>query len=116
MTQQTEIKLKALTKTMLVSCSLLLLAGCQTKQSVNTNASQSTSDVIAAPTAKSGDTTMNGKVVQSGTSYSLVDSNGKQTEIDSYKIDLSQYSNKQVSITGQFSGDTLFAAKVEETK
>ncbi|MEO8581562.1 MAG: hypothetical protein ABI425_03170 [Patescibacteria group bacterium] len=97
-------------KYLILLSSLLLLAGCQSQPTVKSNA-----DTIQAnPTAREGDSTLSGKVVQSGDTFSLVDSTGKQTELDSYKIDLTPYANKQVSITGQFSGDTLFAAKVVE--
>lgn len=38
---------------------------------------------------------------------------GKVTEITSRKIDLKQYNGKQVTVTGEFSGTTLFVDEVK---
>lgn len=86
-----------------------ILAGCQS-QSVFT----STPTPDAQPTVRVGDTTLSGKLTQSGDKFVLLDSTGKQTEVDSYKIEFTDLVNKDVTVTGQFSGDTLFVSKLEE--
>ncbi len=54
-----------------------------------------------------------GKIVVAGTTFSIVDSSGKTTEITSRKVDLKLYNGKQVTVTGEFSGTTLFVDSVK---
>lgn len=56
--------------------------------------------------------TIAGKVMVAGEKVSIVE-NGKTTEITSRKIDLKQYNGKEVSVTGEFSGTTLFVDEVK---
>lgn len=87
----------------------LLLSGCA--------ASTSTPTEEQAPgmtTEKSGDTTLTGKLTKLGDKYYLQLAGKPQQEVDSYSVDLSTYEGKTVTITGQFSGDTLFAGKIDE--
>lgn len=44
-------------------------------------------------------------------SYLLI-SNGKSTGVASQKIDLNQYAGKKVSVSGQYSGTTLYADEI----
>lgn len=53
-----------------------------------------------------------GKIVISGDMVSIT-SSGKVTEVTSRKIDLKKYDGKMVTVTGEFSGTTLFVDKVE---
>lgn len=43
-------------------------------------------------------------------------SNGKITGVTTYKLNLSQYVGKQVAIEGQYSGTTMYADSITETK
>ena len=89
---------------------LLILTGCQIQQNLNSNSSEmKTLDA----TTKQGDTTLTGKITQSGEVFSLTDGDGKQTEVDSYKIDLSEYVDQEVTIVGQYSGETLFIGEIQ---
>lgn len=83
--------------------------------STSTGSTQSESTVVGAPAAnqKSGDTTKTGMITQAGTSFFLTEPGGTPQEIESYSVDLSQYSGQTVTVTGQYSGDTLFIGKVE---
>jgi len=62
---------------------------------------------------KKGDTTLSGKLVQKDGKYYLEATGKSLQEVDSNKVDLTTYVNKSVIITGQFSGITLFAGKIE---
>jgi starvation-inducible outer membrane lipoprotein len=90
--------------------SVFLLAGCQSS-SVKESTSEPTPTVEAK---KEGDTTLTGKVVESGGKFVLQGQDGKQTEIDSYKVELGEFDGKQVTVTGQYSGETLFIANLQE--
>lgn len=57
-------------------------------------------------------TTIMGKILVTGDTVSI-SSNGKITDITSRKIDLKQFNGKEVTVTGEFSGTTLFVDKVE---
>lgn len=43
-------------------------------------------------------------------------SNGKITGVTTYKLKLDQYVGKQVTIEGQYSGTTMYADSITETK
>ncbi len=47
-------------------------------------------------------------------SYILIDGNGKTVGVASQTIELGQYVNKNVAITGTFSGTTLYAYTIAE--
>lgn len=85
----------------------ILLTACQA-QPTNVN------DIAnsPAPAQKTGDTTKSGKVVQNNNRFYL-QTTGQLQEIDSYSVTLADYVGQSVSATGQFSGDTLFVAKIQ---
>ena len=62
---------------------------------------------------KVGDTTKKGIISASGGRYYLAESGQTPKEIDSYAVDLSAYVGKTVTVTGQYSGDTLFVGSIE---
>lgn len=62
---------------------------------------------------KQGDTTKSGTIRKQGTGFSIETSPGKFESIDSLAVDLAAYDGQSVTITGQYSGDTLFVGKVE---
>ena len=57
-------------------------------------------------------TILKGKVVKTGATYSLV-SGAKATEITSKKVDLNTYNLKEVEVTGEFSGTTLYIDSIK---
>ena len=61
---------------------------------------------------KSGDTTKTGTLVKQGEKYYIKAASGEMEEVDSYSVDFSQYENQSVSVTGQYSGDTLFVGSI----
>lgn len=63
---------------------------------------------------KVGDTSKTGILVQKGSQYFLQDAQQNLLPLDSYSYDLAQYVGKTVTVTGQYSGDTLFVGKLQE--
>lgn len=57
--------------------------------------------------------TVSGTLYKVGESYSFVDSSGKTIDLDARRVDLSKYAGKSVTITGEYSGTTLFVDKIE---
>jgi len=57
-------------------------------------------------------TTLTGKVVQTGTKFSLVN-DSKTTEVTSMKIKLEKYVGQTIEATGEFSGTTLYVDEVK---
>lgn len=96
------------TAALLVVCAIIF-SGCQIQKTIDTNVSET--KMLDDP-KKEGDSSISGLLVKVGDTYNIVGVDGKHTEVDSYKIDLSEYVNKQVVLTGQYSGDTLFVGSV----
>jgi hypothetical protein len=69
---------------------------------------------INAPAAnqKSGTTTKVGMLSKSGNRFFLKEGGSKAIEVDSYEIDLNTYIGQTVTVTGQYSGDTLFVSEL----
>lgn len=63
-------------------------------------------------TSESPTQTMTGKVMVAGSTITLSDG-VKNTEITSRKVDLTQYNGKTITVTGEFSGTTLYVDSVE---
>ncbi len=87
----------------------ILLSGCISQPPATSTDEQNP----ATTTQKQGDTTMTGQLTQLGEKYYVQRSGEPQQEVDSYSVDLASYVGQTVTITGQFSGDTLFAGKIE---
>ncbi len=68
---------------------------------------ETTEVVVESPTQ-----TFTGTVSGTGPNYAIT-VNGKMTEITSRKVDLSKYVGKTATVTGEFSGTTLY---VDEAK
>jgi len=86
--------------------SAILFAGCgqqtTTKQEVQRSANE-----------KVGDTTKTGTISTVDGKYFLTEAGQVPKEIDSYAIDLAAYVGQKVTVTGQYSGDTLFVGNIE---
>lgn len=95
--------------TLTVLSAAVLLSGCTTTSSATPQEDQAP----GMTTEKAGDTTLTGKLVKLGEKHYLQLSGKPQQEVDSYSVDLAAYEGKTVTITGQFSGDTLFAGTIE---
>ncbi len=64
-------------------------------------------------TEKSGTTTKTGKITESQGMFYLQEAGQTPKEVDSYVVDLNGYVGKTVTVSGQYSGDTLFIGSVK---
>lgn len=88
---------------MLISSALLM--GC-----TNTSTTTPTSSGIEQ---KQGDTTIAGTLT-GGEGAFFIQVSGQQPQmVDSYSLDLSSYVGQTVTITGQYSGSTLFVGEIQ---
>jgi hypothetical protein len=96
-----------------LSFSTISLSACTLQQSINSSVNSRDSDVGAIE-EKSGESEMSGRVVVSGNKVYLMKTNGEQVEIDSYSLDLKSRQGEMITVTGQYSGETLFVGKIIE--
>ena len=62
---------------------------------------------------KVGDTTKTGKITTISGRFYLTEAGQTPKEIASDAVELSEYVGKTVTVTGQYSGDTLFVGSIE---
>jgi hypothetical protein len=62
---------------------------------------------------KRGDTVKSGVITSAGSSFFIKTAAGQPELIESYAYDLADYVGQNVTVTGQYSGDTLFVGKIE---
>lgn len=94
----------------LLSSSLLFTACIK---SAETTTPVNNSGTAPAATEKSGDTVKTGVISEVGGIFMLKEGAKQPIEIESYAVDLSAYVGQTVTVTGQYSGDTLFVGSVE---
>ena len=82
------------------------------RSSTPTTSSSATSDTTSS-TVKTGDTIKTGTRTEINGKFYLQEVGGSPKEIDSYAVDLKPYVNQKITVTGQYSGDTLFVGKVQ---
>ncbi len=91
----------------------MFFVGCTQKPSDTKQPSTASQTQQKPTTAKSGDTTKTGKIIKASGKFFLQETGKQPAEIDSYTIDLDAYVNQTITVTGQYSGDTLFIGKIE---
>jgi hypothetical protein len=105
-------KVKLATAVALVTTAAVILAGCTAQPKSTAPTPKSDTGTVKAD-EKKGFTTLTGTITKSGEEY-LLTVPGKPTKgIDSYKLKLGDYVGKSVTVTGQYSGDTLFVNKID---
>ena len=62
---------------------------------------------------KNQEIVLTGRITKSGSGYILTTSSGKIQELESYTIEFANYINQTKTVTGEFSGNTLFVTQVE---
>ena len=90
----------------------VLLAGCASSGPTAATSSNTGASTNAAAATKVGTTTKTGMVKKVGKTFILQVGN-QSIGVDSYNVDLSQYAGQTVTVSGEYSGDTLFVSKVE---
>jgi len=83
------------------------------EESLSESASTPTSGTTIAPHEKRGDTTKTGNITASGGRFFLTEAGSSPKEIESYALDLADYVGQTVTVTGQYSGDTLFVGSIQ---
>jgi hypothetical protein len=91
----------------------ITLSGCINNANQTPAATNQGDTTKPAIEQKQGDTTITGTITKAGSSFFITEAGKAPKGIDSYAIDLSQYEGQTVTITGQYSGDTLFVGKIE---
>lgn len=94
----------------LIIASAGLFSACTASQPSTTN-TNNTNGVPAAD-QKSGDTTKTGTITTAAGKYFLTEAGQTPKEVESYQVNLSEYVGQTVTVTGQYSGDTLFIGSV----
>lgn len=90
----------------------LVFAGCSRQLPASSTETQS--GVEASPaTAKVGQTTKTGQIIQLDGKLYLQEAGKQPLGIDSYNVDLNSSIGKTVTVTGEYSGNTLFVGKLE---
>lgn len=68
----------------------------------------------SSPTSqKVGTTTKTGVISSNGGVFYLQEAGQTPKEIESYTVELSEYVGQNVTVSGQYSGDTLFVGSIE---
>ncbi|MBT3249653.1 MAG: hypothetical protein HN846_03555 [Candidatus Pacebacteria bacterium] len=81
-------------------------------QTATTPVNQNSGQVPAAD-QKVGDTSKTGMISQSGSVF-FINVMGQEPEIiESYSMELADYVGQTITVTGQYSGDTLFVGSVD---
>lgn len=106
-------KFKAFSIFVLVFMTGLFLSGCTHNSTGPNSGTNSNTTLPQNAEGKNQSFTVTGKISGSGGKYFVTNSAGKSQEMESYSIDFASYVGKTVTVTGQFSGDTLFVTKVE---
>lgn len=84
--------------------SLFVFAGCSAQSTPSTQ----------TPTKTAVNTTLTGTITKAGTTFILSSPGKAPTEVSSYTVKLDEYVGKNVSVTGQYSGTTLFIDTVKQ--
>ena len=96
---------------------ILLLAGCTFLffgcSKVPAPAETPQNSPLSESPQKTGDTIKMGTIIKIGTKYYIQEPGKQPSEVESYTINFSSYANKNVTIAGQYSGDTLFVGKID---
>ena len=103
--------MKKLLMTGLIVASLVV-AGCS---HVADQTGDTPANTAGAPAAdqKSGTTTKTGTISQSGELFFLAAGSAAPEPIESNLLDLSNYVGQTVTVSGQYSGDTLFVGEIQ---
>lgn len=83
-----------------------LVAGCS---QIENSFESENSDVLEQ---KNATISITGTLSQTGGLYLITDSAGMTHDIESYSVSFDEYLGETVTVTGQYSGDTLFVTEV----
>lgn len=95
----------------LVIASSLSFAACMPGADVSN--SNNPTEISPAANEKQGETTKTGMISEIGGVFYIAVAGQAPEMIESLAVDLSQYVGQEVTVIGQYSGDTLFVGRVE---
>lgn len=99
---------KYLTLSLVVlSCTAVLLSGCAVGQQETTGQTPA-----ANLEDKNTEIEVSGVVSGSGENFFITDGSGKVHSVDSYSIEFANLVGTTVTVSGQYSGDTLFVSEL----
>jgi len=97
----------------LITISAVVLAACTASTSSPAVTSSGANSGAPAADQKSGDTTKTGSITSANGAFFLQEQGGSPELVESYAVELNEYVGQTVTVTGQYSGDTLFIGSVE---
>ncbi len=102
-------------KLLFVVVTSLVLAGCTatTPTSGQDELEKTGADAPKAAEEKKGDTVLTGMISKIGEKFFITVPGQAPKEIESYLVKLDEQVGKNITIVGQYSGDTLFVGKVQ---
>lgn len=89
----------------------LVLGGCLSSSQVQKDQIQPSA--ASQIEEKQGDTTLTGVISVANGIFYITPGGQPTQEIESYSVELGEYVGKTVTVTGQFSGDTLFIGSIQ---
>jgi ABC-type Fe3+-hydroxamate transport system substrate-binding protein len=105
--------MKTFTSLFIVVLSAAVLTACTGSSTTPTTTTSNSAAGAPAADQKSGDSTKTGTITAAGGKFFLQEAGDTPREIESYAVDLNDYVGQTVTVTGQYSGDTLFVGSVE---
>ena len=69
-------------------------------------------DTSGALEAKNAEISLTGKITKNGDLYFITDSAGTIHDVETYSVDFNEYVGQQVTVSGQYSGNTLFVTTI----
>lgn len=109
--------MKKLKKISVVVLSTLIFSACSVTNSnlkSQTKPTETGNSQVPAAEQKVGDTTKTGTITQSKGMFFITEIGQEPEMIESYAVDLKKYVGQTVTVTGQYSGDTLFVGSVKK--
>ena len=97
----------------LIVVSGLVFSACIGNQPAQNNFANQSGGSVPQAEEKAGETTKTGQITEAGGSYFLQEAGQPPRQIESYAVDLSAYVGQTVTVTGQYSGDTLFVGSIQ---
>ncbi len=93
--------------------SLLVLSGLLFSGCTNQDSAVKTDDSSGFE-QKNTTITITGKLTKSGNLYLVTDGSGVAHDVETYSADFDSYLGKTVTVSGQYSGNTLFVSEISE--
>jgi hypothetical protein len=101
-----------ITMFVVVAAASVALTGCLGTSTPAETTTKSTGDTPSA-VEKSGTSTKVGTLSQAGDKFFLTEPGQEAKEVNSYSVDLAEYVGQTVTVSGQYSGDTLYIGSIQ---